>query len=183
MSALVISSSLPCLRVGVIGARRRSGNDSTSLQMHGTGIRMAGGRHMQARRYTLLRLLSFLLIASLSQSQSTLSSLRGVIKDPTGAVIANAQISLTSEATAVRQTTTSDGKGQYQFPQVAIGTYRVTVTAAGFADQSKMVELLVNQPATLNYGLSVQRSIEHYYRRKCRADRQYDGRYSRECRK
>ena len=108
---------------------------------------------------TPLWLLLFLLIASLASSQSTLSSLRGVITDPTGAMIANAHISLTNEATAVRQTTTSDAKGQYQFPQVAAGTYRVTVGAAGFSDQSKMVELLVNQPATLNYELSVQSTM------------------------
>ena len=114
--------------------------------------------YIQARR-TLLWLLLFLLTGSLASSQSTLSSLRGVIIDPSGAVVANAQVSLTNEATAVRQTTTSDEKGQYQFPQVAAGTYRVTVRAAGFSDQSKMVELLINQPATVNYELSVQRSM------------------------
>ena len=48
-----------------------------------------------------LLLLWFFLIASSASSQSTLSSLRGVITDPTGAVVANAQISITNEATAV----------------------------------------------------------------------------------
>ena len=35
-------------------------------------------------------------------------------------------------------------------------TYTVTVEAAGFAPQSKSIELLINQPATLNFSLPVE---------------------------
>jgi hypothetical protein len=46
--------------------------------------------------------------------------------------------------------------GEYRFHQIPSGTYTISVTASGFALQSKVAELLVNQPATANFSLSVQ---------------------------
>jgi hypothetical protein len=46
----------------------------------------------------------------------------------------------------------------YEFPQIFPAKYAITVTAAGFGEQSKTAELLVNQPATVDFTLSVQSS-------------------------
>ena len=53
---------------------------------------------------------------------------------------------------------TTDSSGEYSFLQIPPGRYTVTVTMAGFGTQSKEAELLVNQPATINFVLSVEES-------------------------
>ncbi len=45
---------------------------------------------------------------------------------------------------------------RYQFQQLPPGKYTVSVEAATFAPQSRMVELLISQPATVNFSLLVQ---------------------------
>ena len=57
--------------------------------------------------------------------------IKGVVTDPTGAVIPNATITATNVATGVVTTTVSSSSGDYRFQALTIGTYSVTVTAPG----------------------------------------------------
>lgn len=88
--------------------------------------------------------------------QIATTSLRGVIKDPSGAVVPGATITLTNNATGQSQTATSGATGDYTFAQIAPAQYTIKVTASGFAPQSKTAEVLVNQPATVDFAMSVQ---------------------------
>ncbi len=92
------------------------------------------------------------------QSQTALTSLRGAVTDPSGGVVPNAQVALDNKATGAHMSRTTDSNGEYSFLQIPPGRYTVTVTMAGFGTQSKEAELLVNQPATINFALSVQES-------------------------
>jgi hypothetical protein len=92
--------------------------------------------------------------------QTALTSLRGTVTDPGGGVVPGAQVLLENPALGTRVSRTTDASGAYEFPQIAPGRYKITVTAAGFGTQSKEAELLVNQPATVNFTLSVQASKE-----------------------
>ncbi len=58
--------------------------------------------------------------------------IKGNVTDPSGAVIPNAQIVATNEATGVKFTTTSQGNGDYVFQQIPVGTYTVSATVNGF---------------------------------------------------
>jgi hypothetical protein len=89
-------------------------------------------------------------------AQSPSTSLRGTISDPSGAVIASAQVSLVNSANGFTQSRIADAGGAYQFPQLPPGRYTVAVHAAGFARESKVAELLIGQPATLNFSLSIE---------------------------
>lgn len=105
--------------------------------------------------------LLFGLIVSLSISvsgQTALTSLRGTVTDPSGGLVPNAQVALDNKATGAQMSRTTDSNGEYSFLQIPPGRYTVTVTMAGFGTQSKEAELLVNQPATINFALSVQES-------------------------
>src|SRR6202020_2710452 len=55
-------------------------------------------------------------------------------------------------------TAAANAAGEYVFLQVAPAHYSITVSAMGFADQTKTAELLVDQPATIDFILSVQSS-------------------------
>ncbi len=82
--------------------------------------------------------------------------IKGTVTDPAGAVVANANVTATNEATGVKYTTTSQGDGGYLFPQLPIGTYTVTVTAPGFKEfQAKGIVLNISQEYVETAVLSV----------------------------
>ncbi|MFT4111131.1 carboxypeptidase regulatory-like domain-containing protein [Silvibacterium sp.] len=113
---------------------------------------------MTRRCCTVLSLLMLMLTAVSAFAQNATTSLRGVVKDPSGAVVPNATITLKNAATGYTTTATSNGTGEYQLQQIPPAKYTITVSASGFGDQSKAAELLVNQPATINFALGLQSS-------------------------
>src|SRR5207302_8361713 len=75
--------------------------------------------------------LSFILVATM-WSQAIFATLTGIVSDPSGAVVANAKVTLrNAESGDLRQSET-DGQGYYTFASVPVGTYELTVEAPGF---------------------------------------------------
>ncbi len=103
-------------------------------------------------------LLCILFSCSVAFGQSATTSLRGIVKDPSGALVPNATITIQNQSIDKTITATSNGAGIYQFAQIPPAHYLITVTANGFGSQSKTAELLVDQPATIDFILSVQAS-------------------------
>lgn len=95
---------------------------------------------------------------TLAFGQSASTSLRGVVRDSSGALVAGARVTLVDSAKGATFSATSSGTGLYVFAQIPPAHYMITVSAAGFGDQSKTAELLVNQPATIDFAMSVQSS-------------------------
>jgi Carboxypeptidase regulatory-like domain len=91
-------------------------------------------------------------------AQIATTSLRGVVRDPSGAVVPGASVTLTNGANGQQLSVTSDAAGSYIFPQLPPASYTIQVTATGFGSQSKFAQLLVNQPATIDFTLTVQAS-------------------------
>ncbi|MGA7255712.1 MAG: carboxypeptidase-like regulatory domain-containing protein [Terracidiphilus sp.] len=56
----------------------------------------------------------------------------GTVTDPQGAVLPNVQVTLTNEATGVKQVSNTLTNGTYLFAEVPVGTYTITVAATGF---------------------------------------------------
>jgi Carboxypeptidase regulatory-like domain len=82
----------------------------------------------------LLSLIFVLVFASLAFAQGgATGAISGVVQDASGAVIANAKVSVTSEATGemLRQLTT-DASGLFNATLLPVGNYTVEVNAAGF---------------------------------------------------
>lgn len=114
---------------------------------------------MTKRHACCIALLLFL-IPSLLRAQTANTSLRGTVTDASGAVVPGATVTITDSATGKVLQSTSGGAGEYQFNQIPPAKYTIKVSASGFADQSKVAELLVNQPATIAFTMSVQASSE-----------------------
>jgi len=91
--------------------------------------------------------------------QSSVSSLRGSVTDPSGAALAGARVGLENRQTGFSKWRVTNSQGEYQFQQIPAGDYTVSVSGMGLSPQSKAAEVLVNQPATLNFSLSVQAAI------------------------
>ncbi|HEX7729994.1 MAG TPA: carboxypeptidase-like regulatory domain-containing protein, partial [Terracidiphilus sp.] len=96
--------------------------------------------------------------ATVLYGQTATTSLRGAVKDPSGALVPGATITLTNQVTGATQTTETNAAGLYVFVQIPPSKYLITVSASSFGDQSKTAQLLVNQPATIDFTLSVQAS-------------------------
>jgi hypothetical protein len=99
---------------------------------------------------------SFLLLSASLSGQTFTASLQGTISDPTGAMVPNAVVTLTNEATNVKQERTADSRGNYQFTLIPPGGYRLTVQMPGFQTLVRTgLVLQVQQQATLDLTLTV----------------------------
>jgi Carboxypeptidase regulatory-like domain len=58
--------------------------------------------------------------------------IKGTVTDPSGAVVAKAQITVTNADTGVVSTTATSESGDYIFPALPVGTYNIKVEAPGF---------------------------------------------------
>ena len=65
-------------------------------------------------------------------AQSDNSSISGIVKDPTGAVVANAKVVVKNEGTAFERQTTTNESGFYTVTNIPPGFYEVKVEATGF---------------------------------------------------
>lgn len=92
----------------------------------------ASGSHL-FRFGTLICMILVLLCGEnlLGQGQNT-GSITGNITDSSGAVIPNAELTLTSDAQGVTRTIHSNGRGEYVFNEVPVGIYSLKVSAKGF---------------------------------------------------
>ncbi len=102
--------------------------------------------------------LSAALLPSMASAQSTIS---GVVKDSSGAVIAGASVTASSDVLIERQrTVTSNGEGRYIIVDLRPGTYVVTVTNTGFDTTKQSIELAADVSFPLDATLKVGSSAE-----------------------
>ncbi len=93
-------------------------------------------------------------------SQST-TLLRGTVTDPQGAVIAGGKVTLSSSNIGFTRSAITDPGGQYQFLQIAPGTYQIVVEVTGFTTLTRTgVQLLVNTPTTLDLRMELGKTTE-----------------------
>jgi hypothetical protein len=79
-----------------------------------------------------MALFTMLLACLPALAQLDTGSISGTIKDPSGSVVANAQVTATEAATGTTYTTVSSKAGYYVFPSVRTGEYKLTIAGTGF---------------------------------------------------
>src|SRR5262245_12972428 len=105
---------------------------------------------------SLIRQVTFLLIASVALAQTATSRIAGTVTDASGALVPGAMVTAKNEATGVTYTQTTTEAGLYGFPSLPVGAYTVTVALAGFKTASKTGNILeVNTPLVINMSLEV----------------------------
>src|SRR5690348_12306890 len=72
------------------------------------------------------------LFASISVGQTALGTITGTVTDPSGASIANAEITANNTANGQIYRAVSTDTGNYTIPQVPVGNYNLTITVKGF---------------------------------------------------
>src|SRR5690242_16160644 len=99
------------------------------------------------KRYAVFFALS--LLAGLQvYGQVTSGAIIGLVQDPTSASASNAKVGVRNLDTNATSTANTAGDGRFQFPQLPVGSYQITVEAQGFAkyEQGPIV-LRLNQEA------------------------------------
>lgn len=100
--------------------------------------------------------LHILFVAATSCAQETFGAIEGVVVDHAGFVIANAGIGVTSLSTNAVHRQQSDENGAFSFPALAVGEYRLEVSAPGFATWVQNgLHLNVNERLRLTAQLNV----------------------------
>ncbi len=108
------------------------------------------------RRPSRLCLLLVVLMLAASPLWAQFSGrLQGTVLDPTGAVVANANVTLTNPDTNQVAHSVSDGSGQYHFESLAPGNYRLDAVAGGFQPQQVAITVTTQQVANVDVKLTV----------------------------
>src|SRR5271167_2203204 len=109
----------------------------------------------------LLTLCIVSLLAAPMSAQKTSGTIRGVVTDPSGAVLANVPVVITSTETGLERTVTTNTQGEYVAPELAVGVYKVTVKAPNFKESvSSSVDIHTSSTETLNIQLQVGSTSE-----------------------
>ena len=96
-----------------------------------------------------LAVAAWALLAIPAWSQSSNGSVRGIVQDPTSAVIPNVTVVLTNTATGVELKTVSNGVGFYVFPSVIPGPYKVVADFAGMNKFEATVRVQTQESASV----------------------------------
>lgn len=97
---------------------------------------------------------SILLNTQFARSQETLGSLNGTVTDVSGAAMPEARVTVVSEQTGLKRSTTTQKTGYWEILNLPVGTYKVTVTEPNFETVNyPAIEVQEMRAATINSSL------------------------------
>ena len=105
------------------------------------GTRSAAVGATRIRRFACIVLLALLSTRTFAQDTLMSGSVSGRVTDASGAVIVGAQVSARQLDTNLTQNAVSDNEGYFRLTYLRVGSYEITVRAAGFADYTRQVAL------------------------------------------
>jgi hypothetical protein len=99
---------------------------------------------------------SVLALAPALHAQYDNGSVVGTVKDPSGAAIPGATVTITNDATSISTTAKTDASGNYEVPELKVGTYTVTATAPTFsAAVAQNISISVGNRTRIDLALKV----------------------------
>jgi hypothetical protein len=109
------------------------------------------------KRFGLLAVMLLLSVGLNAKAQtSTVGNISGNVRDPQGAAVSKAEVTITEEKTGTSRTVTSDDNGFYSAPSLAVGRYSISASPQGFKKTvASGVELHVAENRVVNLDLQV----------------------------
>ncbi|MBI4892289.1 MAG: carboxypeptidase regulatory-like domain-containing protein, partial [Acidobacteria bacterium] len=124
---------------------------------------------MSVSRRLTSTFLVLLAMAGLAYGQAVSGSLLGTVTDASGATVPGAKVTLTAVQTNISRSMNSNESGNFVFPNVEPGTYKVAVELKGFRTAIKDgIDVLVNttvradltlQPGAVNESVTVTAEV------------------------
>ena len=87
--------------------------------------------------------------------QSTSGFVSGVVKDPSGAFISGATVSIENPVSGYSRDSMTDGSGEFRFYNLPFNPYRVTVTSKNFRTGNQVVQVGSSLPINLSITLAL----------------------------
>jgi hypothetical protein len=106
--------------------------------------------------FSLFALMLALAVVTFGQSEATSGRITGTVKDPQGAAVPNASVTVSNPANGFSQTVMTNDSGEFSAVQLKPGDYTVEVMAAGFGKATQTgyhVEVGSSLPATITLGV------------------------------
>lgn len=101
-------------------------------------------------------LLGVVALLGVSFGQVNTAEVRGIVTDPSGALVAAAAVVAKNTATGIETRTATDERGNYALPALQPGSYEIRVQKDGFRPEVRQgVQLTVAQVARLDFRLEV----------------------------
>ena len=104
--------------------------------------------------------LSICVFAIASAAQNPNGALRGEIQDASAARVAGARVLVQSRESSIDRQVLADERGEFRIEGLPPGPYRVTVTAAGFAQATADINVAVSTVRDITVVLNPQREHE-----------------------
>src|SRR5437773_10653345 len=96
------------------------------------------------------------LVSANAAAQMNAGTILGAVTDPTGAAIADAQVTVTNVGTTISKKTTTDATGNYVVPYLIPGIYEVSAEKEGFKKITRSgITIQVDQKARVDLGLQL----------------------------
>lgn len=96
-----------------------------------------------------------LISIQIAAGQTAAGSLSGTVKDPAGAVIAGAQVTIRNDATGETRSAPTNGEGRFKFDNLAPGNYTVSVSQTGFKASERALTVEARRPTSVEIQLEV----------------------------
>ncbi len=88
-------------------------------------------------------------------ANQTTGSISGTIKDPAGALIVGAQVSIRNDATGEVRSLSTNNEGRFKFDNLSPGGYTISVSQTGFKPLERNAVVDPARPATIEIRLEV----------------------------
>src|SRR5271155_2418006 len=112
-------------------------------------------------KLTVLCFITFVLFINIGSGQSATGTVSGIVLDPSGGVIAGADVLIVNNATAVQYPGKTNSEGYYVLPNIPPGTYRIQVANSGFKTIIKPdIVIHVEDALAINFTLPIGAASE-----------------------
>jgi len=107
------------------------------------------------RSFWMLLILALLLLVQSAHAQIQIGTVKGIVRDPTGALVSNASVNLDNTLTGFNASANTEALGEFVFTNVPFGSYTLRVRAAGFETVITGVNIRSNLPIVTDVNLNV----------------------------
>jgi|HubBroStandDraft_5_1064220.scaffolds.fasta_scaffold01061_5 hypothetical protein len=102
-----------------------------------------------------LLFVAFATASIVSAQTGNSANVTGTVTDPSGGVVAGANVSIHNPVSGLERTTTTDASGNFSFANVPFNPYHLAVSAAGFGAFAQDIDVRSSVPLALKIGLTV----------------------------
>ena len=92
--------------------------------------------------------------ASIAQTGNS-ANVAGTVTDPSGGVVASANVTIHNPVSGYERATTTDASGNFSFANVPFNPYHLSVSAAGFGAYAQDIDVRSSVPLALKIGLTL----------------------------